>query len=165
MCIRGGRRNLRGSTNLRSVLLLAIPGSLRAGSTHHAILEAARHLAPDGVTVETYHGVGDLPHFDSDLETAGPPPVVAALRALDWLVGSTELPGKPVALLGVAGRAEHATAQLEEVLTTMSARLVRAACVRLPLSGPTSAAAIVGDRARAEPLRAAVATLADAAAR
>jgi chromate reductase, NAD(P)H dehydrogenase (quinone) len=45
-------------------------------------------------------------------------------NALDWLVGSSVFPGKPVALLNVAPHASHAQAQLREVLATMSAEIV-----------------------------------------
>lgn len=56
-------------------------------------------------------------------------------NALDWLVGSLEFPGKPVALINAAPRASHAYSQLAELLVTMSARVVNEACVSLPLTG------------------------------
>src|SRR5688500_19178262 len=48
--------------------LLAISGSLRAGSFHTALARAAVDLAPAGVDVEVFDGLGDLPLFDADLE-------------------------------------------------------------------------------------------------
>lgn len=45
-------------------------------------------------------------------------------NALDWLVGSTTFPGKPVAVLNVSPRSVHAPAQLREILATMSARFL-----------------------------------------
>ncbi len=48
--------------------LLAISGSLRAGSYNTALARAAVDLAPAGVDVEVFDGLGDLPLFDADLE-------------------------------------------------------------------------------------------------
>jgi len=155
--------------------LLAICGSLRAASSNRSALEAARRLAPAGVEVVLYDSLGSLPHFNPDLDTEqapSTPPPVAALRrlvgecdgllisspeyahgvagslknALDWLVSCAEFPGKPVALINTAPRATHAQAALAETLRTMSARLVDAACVALPLTGRTlDAAGIAAD--------------------
>ena len=61
--------------------ILAISGSLRAGSSNALTLRAARELAPDGVDVRIYDGIGALLAFDSDLESAEPLPTeVVALR-------------------------------------------------------------------------------------
>jgi chromate reductase len=54
-------------------------------------------------------------------------------NALDWLVASVEFPGKAVALINTSPRATHAPAQLTEILTTMSARLIPEASVTLTL--------------------------------
>jgi chromate reductase, NAD(P)H dehydrogenase (quinone) len=51
-------------------------------------------------------------------------------NALDWLVSSPEIIGKPVALIyGSTGEANYAQEQLKEILTTMSARVVRDAVI------------------------------------
>lgn len=141
--------------------LLAISGSLRAASSNSAVVAAARVLAPPGLEVVVYEGLGDLPHFNPDLDTDTPPPTVAELRrrvgeadallisspeyahgipgvmknALDWLVASLEFPGKPVGLINASAGSVHAQAALEEVLRTMSAELVAEACVTLPWTG------------------------------
>src|SRR5581483_420099 len=123
--------------------LLAICGSLRAASSNRSALEAVRLLAPAGVEVLPWHGLGGLPHFNPDLDTEqapATPPAVAALRrlvgecdgllisspeyahdvagslknALDWLVSCSEFPGKPVALINTSPRATHAQAALAE---------------------------------------------------
>lgn len=178
----------------RAVQLLAISGSLRAGASNTALLDAAALAAPPGVRVARYGGLSALPPFNPDLDTVEGdtlPAVVAQLRAevgraggllvsspeyahgiagafknlLDWLVGSTEFPGTPVALLSPSPLSVHAPAQLREVLATMNAQLVEAACVTVPLSGRClDAAAIAADAELAPPLRAAVAALAAAAA-
>jgi chromate reductase len=63
--------------------VLAVSGSLRAGSYNTQLLRAAAGAAPDGVEVELWEGIGDLPPYDQDLEDAGVPASVERLRA-DW---------------------------------------------------------------------------------
>jgi len=139
---------------------LAISGSLRRVSSNTALLRAAARLAPAGVEVVLYGGLGDLPHFNPDLE-ADEPPAVTDLRAqvraadgllisspeyahgvpgalknmLDWLVGGSEFPDKPVALLNASPRSTHAQASLAETIKTMSGRLVPEASIAVPLLG------------------------------
>jgi chromate reductase len=140
--------------------VLAISGSLRAASINSALLRTARRLAPAGIDVELCTLVGELPLFSPDLE-AHPPPSVARLHAriaaadalliaspeyahgvtgaiknlLDWLVGFAPFVGKPVAVLNASPRAHHADAALKETLRTMSAVIVQAASVCIPLLG------------------------------
>lgn len=139
--------------------LLAISGSLRPGSSNTTLLRAAARLAPDGVDIHFYSGLADLPHFNPDLDREPAPLAVADLRsqlaasdgvlisspeyahgvpgtlknALDWLVGSGELVYKPVALLSASPRSVYAQASLRETLTVMTASLVEAASVTIPL--------------------------------
>lgn len=56
-------------------------------------------------------------------------------NALDWIVGSGELSGKPAVLLNASARAEFAQASLREVLTTMNARLLSKAETTVQLLG------------------------------
>src|SRR5512134_528071 len=107
--------------------ILALSGSLRAGSSNARLLRAAAAVAPPGMAFTFYEALGSLPHFNPDLDGEGatPPPAVAAFRralgaadgvvisspeyahgvpgslknALDWLVSSGELTDKPLALL------------------------------------------------------------------
>ena len=60
--------------------LLAISGSLRAGSYNTALARAASELAPPGVEVELYDGLGELPPYDADADAAGEPAAVRELR-------------------------------------------------------------------------------------
>ncbi|MFO7572019.1 MAG: NAD(P)H-dependent oxidoreductase [Gaiellaceae bacterium] len=46
--------------------ILAISGSLRSGSFNTGVARAAIELAPDGVEVELYDELGQLPPFDQD---------------------------------------------------------------------------------------------------
>jgi NAD(P)H-dependent FMN reductase len=170
------------------VRLLAISGSLRAASSNRAVVEAARLLAPAGVEVDIYGGLGELPHFNPDVEMGGLPPAVVALRgavgwadallvsspeyahgvpgslknALDWLVGGPEFVGKPVALVNASPRSTHAQAQLAETAVTMSGVLVHAASVALPLLGRNlDAAGIVADPTLSAALAGALEALAE----
>ena len=172
--------------------ILAISGSLRAHSVNTAVLAAAALIAPPPMQVALYRGLGSLPLFNPDLDTESLPPPVAVLRqeigasdglvicspeyargvagamknALDWLVSSTEFPGKPVAVINASQRATHADAQLRLTLATMSARLVEEASITLPLLGRAlDAVAIAADPALSAQLLAALASLARAVAK
>jgi chromate reductase len=62
------------------LVVLGIPGSLRRHSYNRGLLEVAREVAPDGMTVE----IGDLtdvPLYNADVEAEGYPPGVVAFRA------------------------------------------------------------------------------------
>jgi chromate reductase, NAD(P)H dehydrogenase (quinone) len=169
--------------------ILAICGSLRARSSNAALLDAAVLVAPNGVSIERSESIASLPHFNPDTEMTALPETVAAFRravgdadalllsspeyahgiagsfknALDWLVGSTEFPGKPVGILNAAPRATHAEAQLREILRTMSATLVEPAMLSLPIqSSGLDAAGIAADPALTGPLRKAIEALAAA---
>jgi len=63
------------------VHVLAIAGSLRAGSFNAALLRAALGHLPAEVTVTWEDGLRDLPHYDQDLDDAGGHPLVEAFRA------------------------------------------------------------------------------------
>jgi len=140
--------------------ILAIPGSLRRASINASFCRAAARLAPTGIHVEPYEGLGRLSLFNPDLE-ASPPAEVSALRmavgradallvaspeyahgisgamknALDWLVSFEGFVGKPVAVVNTSARAHHAYDALLEVLRTMSATLIADASITLPLLG------------------------------
>jgi NAD(P)H-dependent FMN reductase len=144
----------------KPIRLLALSGSLRGRSTNTELLRAAAALAPDDVAIDLYGRIGDLPHFNPDLEEALPPGVVdlrarvgvasgllisspeyahgvpgAFKNALDWLVGGPEFVHKPVALFNASTRSTYAQDSLAETITTMSGRIVAEASVALPLLG------------------------------
>jgi NAD(P)H-dependent FMN reductase len=54
---------------------------------------------------------------------------------LDWLVSFEPFVNKPVAVLNASPRAHHADAALRETLKTMSAVIVDAASISIPLLG------------------------------
>ncbi len=63
--------------------ILAVSGSLRADSHNTQLLREAEKLAPAGVEVELWEGIGDLPIYDQDLEDTDLPESVRRLRE-DW---------------------------------------------------------------------------------
>ena len=154
--------------------VLTVSGSLRAVSSNGAVLDAVAALAPSHVRVTRFDGLADVPAFNPDLDGEGatPPEAVRLWRAaiagadavvicspeyahgvpgslknaLDWLVSGPDVPGLPVAVVNATTRAHIAHASLMETLRTMSATVVEAACVALPLA-PTqrTAEAILAD--------------------
>jgi chromate reductase len=172
--------------------ILAISGSLRNGSSNTNLLLAAARLVPAGVEMNLYTGLGDLPPFNPDVESSGTPiPAVDDFRAqlaaadavaicspeyahgvpgvlknaLDWVVGSGELVDKPLALINASPRSEYAYAQLTEILTVMSAKLIPGACINASLMGRKTldVDGIVADPELSSVLRAAMESLRSAA--
>ena len=152
------------------------------------MLRAAARVAPEGVRVEMYDGLGELPHFNPDLdeEGAAAPAPVAALRALlidadavlisspeyahgvpgvlknmlDWLVSTGELVDKPVALLNASPvGCGYAQAALLETLRTMNWNVVDEAC-RIEPFVPRRIAGELTDEGALAVLASAVAALA-----
>jgi NAD(P)H-dependent FMN reductase len=118
--------------HVMSVRVLALVGSLRAGSHNRQLAEAAVKHAPEGVEVVIFDGLADVPFYNEDLDVEGSVPAAAtALReaagqadaflffspeyngtitavlknAVDWLsrpFGAGALSGKPTAVVGTA---------------------------------------------------------------
>ena len=61
--------------------LLALAGSLRAESSAAALVRAVAALAPPGVAVDVFEGLGDIPPYSPDVDTDDAPLAVADLRA------------------------------------------------------------------------------------
>ncbi len=110
--------------------VVAFAGSLRRRSFNRALIEAAREIAPPGLTIESVE-IGGLPFYDADLEAQGDPPAVTEFKtalasadgiliatpehndgipgvlinALDWgsrLPGRSPLAGKPTVVMGAS---------------------------------------------------------------
>ena len=141
--------------------LLTISGSLRAGSSNTALLAAVAQVAPPRLTVAAYSALASLPAFNPDREEATarlpsavtrwkaalaaadavlfstpeyPHGIPGALKnALDWVVGGSELVGKPVGVINPSAASRFAFPQLVEVLTVMSANIVPGATLVLDL--------------------------------
>jgi chromate reductase len=141
--------------------ILLISGSTREGSLHTAVLRMAARLAPADIAVDLYDDLRGLPAFVPGPQT--PPAAAVLLRhrvetadaalfstpayagslpgslknLLDWLVDGGQLSGKPAAWLSITapGQDEGALAALQGVLDHGKARLLRSACIRIPV-GP-----------------------------
>ncbi|MEE1800954.1 NAD(P)H-dependent oxidoreductase [Streptomyces sp. NPDC101062] len=115
-----------------SVRVLALVGSLRAGSHNRQLAQAAVKHAPEGVEVVLFDSLGEVPFYNEDIDVEGAVPAgAAALReaagqadafllfspeyngtipavlknAIDWLsrpYGAGALVGKPAAVVGTA---------------------------------------------------------------
>jgi len=157
--------------------LYAISGSLRRVSTNTALLRTMAGNAPAGVAIDLFDGLGNLPIFNPDCEGENTPASVTAFaaqiaaadgliiscpeyahgipgglkNALDWLVSRDEIPFKPVMLLSASYRNAISHAALQEVLRTMSVRLMPEVALRVPLLGstPEEIASILQDAALA----------------
>ena len=167
---------------MNDIRLLAISGSLRAGSSNTEVLRALALLATPQVTVRQFEGLATLPAFNPDLDAEGiaAPAPVQDLRtqvqaadaivicspeyahgvpgslknALDWLVSVPRVVFKPVALVNASPRAVHAQASLAETLRTMSMALVSELPFVVSLTGRgATAMEIAADQALAASLR------------
>jgi len=75
--------------------ILAVSGSLREGSFNTSLLRAAVEAAPEGVEVELWEGLAELPLYDEDLDDAtDAPESVRRLRA-DWAAADAILFSTP----------------------------------------------------------------------
>jgi len=129
--------------------IIAISGSLRQGSSNHAILKYLGSLVQPDIEYTIYNGLADIPAFDPGLDNDTPPASVANLRQLltaadgviictpeyafgvpgslknmlDWLVSSSTLVDKPVALITASLGGEYAHASLLLTLGALTAKL------------------------------------------
>lgn len=140
---------------------LAISGSLRAGSTNTALLQAMVALTPTNVTVTLYETLDDLPHFSPERDKEVVPEAVTKLRTLlraadavlictpeyihgmpgvlknmlDWLASSGEFVHKPVGVIS-AGPSDlggsRAHASLTYTLGILMAQLPEKASLIVP---------------------------------
>ena len=60
--------------------VLGISGSLRADSYNTQLLRNAAELLPEGVELDLYDGLRDLPPYDQDVEDTGAPPAQPQCR-------------------------------------------------------------------------------------
>ncbi len=116
---------------MAEIKVLVLVGSLRAASVNRQLAELAVEQAPDGVTLQIFDRLGELPFYNEDIDTAEVAEPVVALRAaaaeaeaalvvtpeyngsipgvlknaIDWLSrpwGDGALKDKPLAVVGAA---------------------------------------------------------------
>jgi chromate reductase len=131
--------------------VFAISGSLRLGSSNHAILDALGKMMPSNITYTIYNGLSEIPAFDPGLDNDDPPVAVAVFRrqiaeadgiiictpeyaygvpgalknALDWTVSSASFSGKPTALITASTGGENAHEALIKILGAIDANLIK----------------------------------------
>jgi NAD(P)H-dependent FMN reductase len=117
---------------MSDIKVLVLLGSLRAQSINRQLAELAVETAPEGVSLELFDRLGELPFYNEDVDNGDAPEPVKALRAvaaevgatlvvtpeyngsipgvlknaIDWLsrpFGDSALKDKPLAVVGAAG--------------------------------------------------------------
>jgi NAD(P)H-dependent FMN reductase len=116
---------------MSDIKVLLLLGSLRAASINRQLAELAVESAPEGVSLQLFDRLGELPFYNEDIDNDNVAEAVVALRtaaaeadaalvvtpeyngsipgvlknAIDWLsrpFGDGALKGKPVAVVGAA---------------------------------------------------------------
>jgi NAD(P)H-dependent FMN reductase len=116
---------------MSDIKVLVLLGSLRAQSINRQLAELAVESAPEGVSLEPFDRLGELPFYNEDVDNGDVPEPVRALRAvaadadatlvvtpeyngsipgvlknaIDWLsrpFGDSALKDKPLAVVGAA---------------------------------------------------------------
>jgi NAD(P)H-dependent FMN reductase len=117
---------------MSDVKVLVLLGSLRAASINRQLAELAVESAPEGLSLQLFDGLGEVPFYNEDIDDEGVAEPVVALRAaaaeadaalvvtpeyngsipgvlknaIDWLsrpFGNSALKDKPLAVVGTAG--------------------------------------------------------------
>jgi NAD(P)H-dependent FMN reductase len=169
--------------------VLLICGSLRSGSTNEALLRTVASLLPPDAEADSYDGMSLLPHFNPDEDVDPLPPAVVDLRShiadadailfstpeyagampgslknlLDWTVGGVEISDKPTAWINISTSPAGAAGTHESLTTVLrytGAKLVDAACVRIPVHRDAAGSdGLIGDPEIRFRIQAAVTTL------
>jgi NAD(P)H-dependent FMN reductase len=116
---------------MSDIKMLVLLGSLRVASVNRQLAELAVETAPDGVSLQLFDRLGELPFYNEDIDNADVAEPVAALRsaaadadaalvvtpeyngsipgvlknAIDWLsrpYGDSALKDKPLGVVGAA---------------------------------------------------------------
>ena len=143
------------------IKILAISGSLRSGSSNTTILRASIGLAPEHTNISIYEGIGNIPHFNPELDDGivlssvedwrdrlqeadaiifctpeyahGVPGVLK--NALDWIVSSGEFMHKPTAVISASPSLDggaKANTSLVQTLRVMMAEILEGATLSIP---------------------------------
>jgi chromate reductase, NAD(P)H dehydrogenase (quinone) len=143
------------------IKILAISGSLRSSSSNTNILLALVNLVPVNTTIEIYENIGNLPHFNPEIDddrvllsvqdwrsqlqeadavifctpeyAHGVPGVLK--NALDWIVSSGEFMSKPTEVISASPSpdgGEKANASLVQTLRMMLAAINERSILCIP---------------------------------
>jgi chromate reductase len=75
--------------------ILAVSGSLRADSHNTQLLRAAVEGAPEGVELDLWEGIGDLPIYDQDLDDSDDVPASVRRLREEWAAADAILFSTP----------------------------------------------------------------------
>ncbi|WP_261306202.1 NADPH-dependent FMN reductase [Paenibacillus andongensis] len=146
---------------VKTIKVLAISGSLRQKSSNTALMHAIVGLARENMVFTIYNGLGDLPHFNPDLDVDDGPVSVLELRsqlneadavlictpeygngvpgvlknALDWLVSSGQFMNKPTAVVTASPTPMGGDKAHDSILLTLNminARIVEEGTMMIP---------------------------------
>jgi chromate reductase len=132
--------------------VLAIIGSTRANSSNLNLVKAFASFTKDKFNVDIFEGIGNLPHFNPDLDTENPPQEIVAFRkhleqadaliictpeyvfslpgslknAIEWCVSTTLLSQKPTGLITAAASGLKAHEELQLVMRTVESKFTDA---------------------------------------
>jgi chromate reductase len=145
----------------KEIKVLAISGSLRKKSSNASLMKAIIRIAPENMKFIIYGGLGDLPHFNPDIDVDEGPAQVRGFRiqlkdadgvlictpeygngvpgvlknALDWLVSSGEFMNKPTAVISASPTpmgGDKAHASLLLTLKMINAEIVERGTLIIP---------------------------------
>ena len=175
--------------------ILAISGSLRAGSTNTLLLRAAAELSPASIIVTFCNGLDELPHFSPERDKEATSEPVYTLRRqlreadavlictpeyihgmpgvlknmLDWLASSGEFVDKPVGVLSASPSdmgGSRAHASLSHTLEVLTAKLPPKASLIVPfIRQRMDADGRITDPVLTQELEGVIAALSDATAK
>jgi chromate reductase, NAD(P)H dehydrogenase (quinone) len=145
----------------KTMKILGISGSLRVSSSNTAILRSIAKLVPSNVQLSIYDGLGNLPHFNPELDNDklissvqdwrsqisesdgiifctpeyahGVPGVLK--NGLDWIVSSGEFMDKPTAVISASPSIDggmRANDSLVQTLRVMMAKITEEKILCIP---------------------------------
>lgn len=143
------------------ITILAISGSLRSASSNTLILKALVDLIPQGTDISVFEGIGELPHFNPELDGDNVLAPVQKWRthlaeadavvfctpeyahgipgtlknSLDWLVSTGEFMHKPTAVISASPSpdgGDKASAALVQTLRAMMAKIPAGGILCIP---------------------------------
>jgi chromate reductase len=145
----------------KEINVFAISGSLRTNSSNTAILQAIAKLASPHINIKIFNGLGQLPHFNPDIDVDDAFVQVEDFRtqikeadgviictpeyakgvpgslknALDWIVSSGEFIDKPTAIISASPMTtggDNAHSSLLLTLGMINANIVEGATLHIP---------------------------------
>jgi chromate reductase, NAD(P)H dehydrogenase (quinone) len=160
--VHGGCTEVHGGLACFDMMkILAISGSLRVSSSNTAILRSIVKLAPSNIQLSIYDGLGNLPHFNPELDDDN---VISSVRdwrdtiresdgiifctpeyahgvpgvlknGLDWIVSSGEFMYKPTAVISASPSIDggmRANDSLVQTLRVMMAKIAAETILCIP---------------------------------